>query len=70
MASLQESLRSQYDALFPALCEAIPGLFPADVYTWENFEWMAGLWVRDGGGGGGLGGLWMNGVVVIGRGEG
>jgi len=43
--ALQSNLRQQFDTFFPGLSEALPLLFPPEVYTWDNFVWMCGLWV-------------------------
>ncbi|XAR72384.1 [Fructose-bisphosphate aldolase]-lysine N-methyltransferase [Bertholletia excelsa] len=40
----KEHLRAQYDELFPALCLEHPHIFPADLYTWEQFLWACELW--------------------------
>ncbi|GER27814.1 SET domain-containing protein [Striga asiatica] len=39
-----EHLRKQYDELFPTLSEGNPEVFPAELYTWENFLWACELW--------------------------
>ncbi|KAI4377674.1 hypothetical protein MLD38_015263 [Melastoma candidum] len=40
----KEHLRSQYDELFPALCDQNPDLFPLGFYSWEQFLWACELW--------------------------
>ncbi|CAK9169427.1 unnamed protein product [Ilex paraguariensis] len=40
----KEHLRCQYDELLPALCNDHPDVFPAEVYTWEQFLWACELW--------------------------
>lgn len=44
----KEHLRTQYDELFPALCNDHPDIFPADLYTWEQFLWACELWYSNG----------------------
>ncbi|CAI9098515.1 OLC1v1035179C1 [Oldenlandia corymbosa var. corymbosa] len=40
----KEHLRTQYEQLFPAICESHPDIFPAELYTWEQFLWACELW--------------------------
>ncbi|KAL3841037.1 hypothetical protein ACJIZ3_025628 [Penstemon smallii] len=40
----KEHLRTQYDELFPALCNHHPDVFPPELYTWEQFLWACELW--------------------------
>ncbi|XP_057463389.1 uncharacterized protein LOC130753520 isoform X2 [Actinidia eriantha] len=44
----KEHLRNQYDELFPPLCNDHPDIFPAELYTWEQFLWACGLWYSNG----------------------
>ncbi|KAL6977736.1 hypothetical protein U1Q18_026524 [Sarracenia purpurea var. burkii] len=44
----KEHLRTQYDELFPALCNDHPDIFPAELYTWEQFLWACELWYSNG----------------------
>lgn len=41
---LLQHLRTQYDELFPALCDDHPDTFPRELYTWEQFLWACELW--------------------------
>ncbi|GAB4838233.1 hypothetical protein Ancab_027764 [Ancistrocladus abbreviatus] len=40
----KEHLRSQYDQMFPALCNSHPDVFPPEFYTWEQYLWACELW--------------------------
>ncbi|KAE8056771.1 hypothetical protein FH972_013511 [Carpinus fangiana] len=40
----KEHLRTQYDELFPALCDNHPDTFPRELYTWKQFLWACELW--------------------------
>ncbi|XP_028775367.1 uncharacterized protein LOC114732238 [Neltuma alba] len=40
----RQYLHTQYDELFPALCNAFPDIFPPKLYTWEQFLWACELW--------------------------
>ncbi|KAL8128534.1 hypothetical protein V2J09_017689 [Rumex salicifolius] len=40
----KEHLRTQYDELFPVLCDSYPELFPPESYTWEQYLWGCELW--------------------------
>ncbi|KAL9325979.1 hypothetical protein ACSQ67_006624 [Phaseolus vulgaris] len=40
----RQHLHSQYDELFPALCNTFPDIFPPELYTWEKFLWACELW--------------------------
>ncbi|XP_070011770.1 ribulose-1,5 bisphosphate carboxylase/oxygenase large subunit N-methyltransferase, chloroplastic isoform X2 [Nicotiana sylvestris] len=40
----KEHLRTQYDELFPALCNDHLDVFPPELYTWEQFLWACELW--------------------------
>ncbi|KAF3452795.1 hypothetical protein FNV43_RR03228 [Rhamnella rubrinervis] len=40
----KQHLRTQYDELFPALCDAHPDIFPPELYSWESFLWACELW--------------------------
>ncbi|KAM7472794.1 hypothetical protein LguiA_010977 [Lonicera macranthoides] len=40
----KEHLRTQYDELFPSLCNDHPDIFPPELYTWERFLWACELW--------------------------
>ncbi|XP_028109659.1 uncharacterized protein LOC114308286 isoform X3 [Camellia sinensis] len=44
----KEHLRTQYDELFPALCNDHPDIFPVELYTWEQFLWACELWYSNG----------------------
>ncbi|KAF7154588.1 hypothetical protein RHSIM_Rhsim01G0005000 [Rhododendron simsii] len=44
----KEHLRTQYDELFPALCNDHPGIFPTELYTWDQFLWACELWYSNG----------------------
>ncbi|XP_052199843.1 uncharacterized protein LOC127806527 isoform X2 [Diospyros lotus] len=44
----KEHLRTQYDELFPALCNDHPDIFPAELYMWEQFLWACELWYSNG----------------------
>ncbi|GAB2219139.1 hypothetical protein Droror1_Dr00006769 [Drosera rotundifolia] len=44
LCQAKEHLRSQYDQMFPALCTVNPGVFPPEIYTWENYLWACELW--------------------------
>uniref|UniRef100_A0A5B6YT39 Putative SET domain-containing protein n=1 Tax=Davidia involucrata TaxID=16924 RepID=A0A5B6YT39_DAVIN len=44
----KEHLRTQYDELFPALCNDHPDIFPPEMYTWEQFLWACELWYSNG----------------------
>eukprot|EP00850_Spirogloea_muscicola_P018028 SM000161S02410 [mRNA] locus=s161:4656:8040:+ [translate_table: standard] len=44
MVLARQHLRQQYDALFPALSEAMPSYFPFDLYSWPLFLYAAELW--------------------------
>ncbi|KAH9805955.1 SET domain-containing protein [Citrus sinensis] len=39
----KEHLRTQYDELFPRLCNDYPDIFPPKFYTWEQFLWACEL---------------------------
>ena len=39
VALMRDHLRSEYDALFPRMCAAAPGLFPRSAFTWQAFLW-------------------------------
>jgi hypothetical protein len=39
VALMRDHLRSEYDALFPHMCAAAPGLFPRSAFTWQAFLW-------------------------------
>lgn len=39
----KEHLRTQYDELFPGLCNDYPDIFPPKFYTWEQFLWACEL---------------------------
>lgn len=41
---LSQHLQTQYDSLFPTLCNDHPDIFPREVYTWEQFLWACELW--------------------------
>ncbi|KAL4654631.1 hypothetical protein ACB092_01G394600 [Castanea dentata] len=40
----KQHLQTQYDSLFPTLCNDHPDIFPREVYTWEQFLWACELW--------------------------
>ncbi|MQL90093.1 hypothetical protein Taro_022677 [Colocasia esculenta] len=40
----KEHLRSQYDALCPALCTSCPSIFQPELFTWDQFLWACELW--------------------------
>ncbi|XP_031388682.1 uncharacterized protein LOC116201557 isoform X2 [Punica granatum] len=40
----KEHLRTQYEELFPALCNAHLDKFPPDLYTWDHYLWACELW--------------------------
>ncbi|KAH7861513.1 hypothetical protein Vadar_027210 [Vaccinium darrowii] len=44
----KEHLRTQYDELFPALCNDHPDIFPTELYTWDQFLWACELWYSNG----------------------
>ncbi|GMP36511.1 hypothetical protein CsSME_00008620 [Camellia sinensis var. sinensis] len=44
----KEHLRTQYDELFPALCNDHPDIFPVELYKWEQFLWACELWYSNG----------------------
>eukprot|EP00850_Spirogloea_muscicola_P021901 SM000267S09852 [mRNA] locus=s267:48799:52235:+ [translate_table: standard] len=44
MMLARQHLRQQYDALFPALSEAMPSYFPSKLYSWPLFLYAAELW--------------------------
>ncbi|XP_058187699.1 uncharacterized protein LOC131304454 isoform X2 [Rhododendron vialii] len=44
----KEHLRTQYNELFPALCNDHPGIFPTELYTWDQFLWACELWYSNG----------------------
>lgn len=41
--TLLQHLRTQYDELFPRLCNDYPDIFPPKFYTWEQFLWACEL---------------------------
>lgn len=43
-----QHLRTQYDELFPALCNDHPDIFPTELYTWDQFLWACELWYSNG----------------------
>lgn len=43
-----QHLRTQYDELFPALCNDHPDIFPTELYTWDKFLWACELWYSNG----------------------
>ncbi|KAK4791572.1 hypothetical protein SAY86_031985 [Trapa natans] len=40
----KEHLRTQYEELFPTLCDAHPDVFPPELFTWEHYLWACELW--------------------------
>ncbi|GMH03984.1 hypothetical protein Nepgr_005823 [Nepenthes gracilis] len=40
----KEHLHSQYDKMFPALCDSHPEIFPPEFYTWDQYLWACELW--------------------------
>ncbi|XP_047322847.1 N-lysine methyltransferase SETD6 isoform X2 [Impatiens glandulifera] len=44
----KEHLRTQYNELFPTLTNTYPDIFPAEIYTWEQFLWACELWYSNG----------------------
>lgn len=39
-----QHLRTQYDELFPILCDSFGDVFPSELYTWDQFLWACELW--------------------------